>query len=283
MRVLLTRRGRVPQPVGLALALICALRSPLLVGALLLYASCFMLLERLLPARRPTRTSAVTDVIHALVSTTLVALALAVVAATLTATPLEGLLRPAIAWLPGPLGLAIAVIAAEVAHYWMHRAQHSWAPLWRFHALHHAAEELDWLTTARVHPVDGLLAQLSALVPLILLGIAPPLLVGYAVVAAVQNVLAHANVDIGFGPLRWVLLNPRFHSWHHSRDARGYDRNFAGQLPVIDRIFGTYRAGAPPEGMGFGITEAAPETWAGQVLEPFRRRRPGTTTQDLAA
>ena len=47
--------------------------------------------------------------------------------------------------------LAVFVIT-DVIQYWLHRAFHT-GPLWPFHAIHHSAENVDWTTTFRVHPV----------------------------------------------------------------------------------------------------------------------------------
>jgi len=49
--------------------------------------------------------------------------------------------------------------------YWGHRASHHIPFLWRFHAIHHSAEHMDWLVNTRAHPVDMVFTRLSGLVP----------------------------------------------------------------------------------------------------------------------
>ena len=45
--------------------------------------------------------------------------------------------------------------------------------LWRFHAVHHSAEEMDWLVGFRFHPIDLLLLRVASLGPLVALHVTP--------------------------------------------------------------------------------------------------------------
>ena len=90
---------------------------------------------------------------------------------------------------------------------------------WRFHALHHSQEEMSILTSFRAHPFVHTSFQLTA-VPLIVLGtggaVPASVLVGYIVLST----MPHANVNWGFGPLRYVIVSPAYHRLHHDRDDR---------------------------------------------------------------
>lgn len=46
------------------------------------------------------------------------------------------------------------VLVADFTQYWVHRTFHTVPWLWRFHAIHHSAEEMDWLAGSRLHLVD---------------------------------------------------------------------------------------------------------------------------------
>ena len=46
---------------------------------------------------------------------------------------------------------------ADLGFYLAHRAFHAVPWLWRFHAVHHSIEEMDWLAAHRVHAVDQIL------------------------------------------------------------------------------------------------------------------------------
>jgi len=174
-----------------------------------------------------------------------------------------------------PLWLqAVAVVVlGDLLGYWTHRAFHagSW---WRFHAVHHSAERLDWLSSTRVHPVNDLVGGLVRVLPLFLLGFRLEVLAGYLPGLALHGILLHANVRWSFGPLRYVIASPAFHRWHHAAEAEGRDKNFAGLLPVWDLIFGTfYMPGRPPERCG--VEERVPVGFVGQLAYPWREGHPG--------
>ena len=58
--------------------------------------------------------------------------------------------------LPVWVQVILIYVQADFIGYWSHRFFHSrrW---WPFHAVHHSSEELDWLGSVRVHPVNDLL------------------------------------------------------------------------------------------------------------------------------
>jgi lathosterol oxidase len=85
-------------------------------------------------------------------------------------------------------------------------------------------------------------------------------------------VLAHANVDWPEGPLRSLLVTPRYHHWHHARHADYVDANYAVHLPLIDLLLGTYRMprGDWPE--AYGVLEPpVPDGFLRQFVFPLRR------------
>jgi sterol desaturase/sphingolipid hydroxylase (fatty acid hydroxylase superfamily) len=172
-----------------------------------------------------------------------------------------------------PLWLQIIEIYAlsDLIAYWTHRLFHR-GRWWPFHAVHHSSEDLDWLSSVRVHPVNDLVSKLLQVTPLLLLGFNPFATLSAAPFFTLYAILLHANVDWDFGPLRGVLASPVFHRWHHSRDREAWDKNFAGLLPFWDRIFGTYYMppGRVPE--NFGINEDFPRDLVGQLLRPFAWR-----------
>ena len=133
-----------------------------------------------------------------------------------------------------------ALVAADLAQYWTHYAYHRVPFLWNFHAVHHSVEHMDWLAGSRLHLAEIVVTRVSVLVPLFLLGVGEAALSAYVVVVGFQAVMNHANVNIPFGPLKYLFVTPQFHHWHHSADKEAIDMNFAAHLPVLDMVFRTY-------------------------------------------
>ena len=161
-------------------------------------------------------------------------------------------------------------LIADLMGYWTHRLFHR-SRWWPFHAVHHSSEDLDWLSSIRVHPLNDLVSKFSNVFPLVLLGFNPFLSVAAAPVFAFYAIFIHANVDWDFGPLRYVIATPVFHRWHHSKDRDAWDKNFAGLFVFWDILFGTcyMPKGRVPE--NFGIPEQFPKDFIGQLIHPFVR------------
>jgi sterol desaturase/sphingolipid hydroxylase (fatty acid hydroxylase superfamily) len=179
------------------------------------------------------------------------------------------------------LRLSAALVVNEIGGYWGHRWSHEIPFLWRFHAIHHSAEELDWLVTVKAHPADMFFTHLCASVPLYVLGLAQPLgnrvdSVPMAVtfVGMYWAYFIHANVHWRFGWLEWLISTPAFHHWHHTNDAPDViNKNYAAMLPWVDGCFGTlYLPRAWPASYG-SDTPIAPDI-AGQLLDPLTQHSP---------
>jgi sterol desaturase/sphingolipid hydroxylase (fatty acid hydroxylase superfamily) len=174
---------------------------------------------------------------------------------------------PAMLQFPGLL------VVADVTQYWVHRAFHAVPLLWRFHAVHHSAEHMDWLAGSRLHLVDVAIPRGLTYVPIYVLGFSEGPLLAYVVVVSAQATFIHANVRFEFGPLKWLVATPQFHHWHHAADAEAIDKNFAVHLPLIDKVFGTmYLPGRWPR--SYGVTSGAdvPAGYLRQLTWPFSRR-----------
>ena len=159
-------------------------------------------------------------------------------------------------------------LLADFMGYWLHRLFHTGA-WWPFHAVHHSSEELDWLSSVRVHPVNETVNNLAPVVPLLFLGFDPTVTAGVAGFLTFYAIFLHADVDWDFGPLRSVIATPVFHRWHHSKDPAAVDKNFAGLLPLWDIIFGTYYMPRERLPQNFGVPEKVPTGYFGQLWHPF--------------
>lgn len=164
------------------------------------------------------------------------------------------------------------VVVADFFQALTHRWYHEIPWLWKFHAVHHSSEHMDWLAGSRTHFVEALLTRSAVIVPLYLIGFSEPALNGYVVLVGVQAVFVHANVNWKFGWLDYLIVTPRYHHWHHSDDPAHADTNYAVHLPVIDMLFGSFKL--PPKAWpdSYGVIGGdVPEGFLPQFVYPFRR------------
>jgi len=172
----------------------------------------------------------------------------------------------------------LVIFVGDFFRYWFHRAQHRFAFLWRFHAVHHMPRDLDVLHNF-MHPVELVgNAFLIALPTAWLIGVDAGQLYLVTVFLAVQGHIHHMNVPMHYGPLRHVLCDNRYHFVHHSSDPADYDTNFAACFPILDRLFGTYREPAPGPLPATGLPGEPPTRLADYLLG----WRPGGDSSDRA-
>jgi len=165
-----------------------------------------------------------------------------------------------------------AVLIANIGGYWGHRLSHEIPFLWRFHSVHHSIAEMDWLAAVRVHPLDQIVTKSLIIVPLYVLGFSKSTFGVYLGLATLHAVFIHSNVRFRFTRLRWLLGTPAFHHWHHSDEPEAHNKNYAGELPLLDLIFGTYYLPKDRIPEKYGTSESVPTGYFGQMVYPFRKR-----------
>jgi sterol desaturase/sphingolipid hydroxylase (fatty acid hydroxylase superfamily) len=141
--------------------------------------------------------------------------------------------------LPYPVALFLIILVADLVQYATHRAYHEVPMLWRLHAVHHSVKSMDWLAGSRQHVVELLITRTLVLAPIFVLGFDKGVIDTYIVIVGFQAVFNHANVSVRLGPLRYLVVTPNFHHWHHSQDDEAIDRNYAAHFAFIDYLFGT--------------------------------------------
>jgi sterol desaturase/sphingolipid hydroxylase (fatty acid hydroxylase superfamily) len=165
---------------------------------------------------------------------------------------------------------ALMVLSADLLRYWLHRAAHTYTPLWRLHAVHHAPKRLYSINVGRFHPVEEALQYLFDALPFLLLGVSEQVLALYFVFYAVNGFFQHSNCDIALGPLNWLISGPELHRWHHSIEAAESNRNYGNNLIVWDLLFGTFFL---PRDRAVGrlglINRDYPRGFLGQLRGPF--------------
>jgi sterol desaturase/sphingolipid hydroxylase (fatty acid hydroxylase superfamily) len=100
----------------------------------------------------------------------------------------------------------------------------------------------------------------------------------FEVILNATSMFNHGNVrlPVGFDRwLRWFVVTPDMHRVHHSIVIAETNSNFGFNLPLWDRLFGTYhdQPVAGHDGMTIGIEQfrAPRELWLDRMLlQPFR-------------
>jgi sterol desaturase/sphingolipid hydroxylase (fatty acid hydroxylase superfamily) len=174
-----------------------------------------------------------------------------------------------LAALPLPVQMVIFLVGEDIILYWSHRWFHGHS-MWKYHAVHHSSEELEWISAARFHPVELFLRSVAADVIMLLIGISPNVLIVLGPLTIAHSAFVHANLDWTLGPFKYVIAGPVFHRWHHTAPERGGDKNFASTFPILDIIFGTFYMpkGELPDHYGVGDSDY-PMGFAAQLMHPF--------------
>lgn len=240
----------------------------------------FVFIEKLFPLRpdQPVfRKGWQTDLVHFGVNHLLVGVVLALGNA-LVHSLFGWMVIPGVATtiraLPFGVALVLIVLVADLVQYWMHRAYHEIPLLWRFHAVHHSTEVLDWLAGSRIHLVELLTTRVAVLGPLYVLGFSQRVMDAYIVIVGVQAVLNHANVKLPWEPLRYVVVTPDFHHWHHGSDRAAIDRNYAAHFAFLDRLFGTQVSAERAFPERYGVDgDYMPEGFLRQQAYPFTQKK----------
>ena len=122
--------------------------------------------------------------------------------------------------------------------YWWHRIRHMkrWWVL--FHQVHHSPARIETITSFYKHPIEILAdSVLAAVVLFPLLRCSIEASMWFNLFASIGEFFYHSN----FRSPRWLkyfIQTPELHSLHHELDVHA--GNY-GDLPIWDRLFGTYR------------------------------------------
>lgn len=172
--------------------------------------------------------------------------------------------------LPFALELFLIILLADLVQYWTHRAYHEVPVLWRLHAVHHSVKTMDWLAGSRQHILELLITRSGVLIPIFVLGFSKEVIDAYIVIVGFQAVFNHCNVNVRLGPLRYLIVTPNFHHWHHSQDEEALDRNYAAHFAFLDYLFGTAVKSSKLWPKDYGVLgDYVPNGFWKQVAFPF--------------
>ncbi len=175
------------------------------------------------------------------------------------------------------LGLLVIDISVWIRHGFVHKY------LWSFHAVHHSAEEISWMTTTRLHPLDQFVMSVMDFVVLYVIGFSAEGMTLALLIKNWNNMFVHSNIVLDYPkPWKYIFVSPNMHRWHHAKEKEAHDKNFCVVFAFVDYIMGTYYVpdNALPKAYGSDIPElddVARKTILTELWQPFKM--PGKNTQ----
>lgn len=164
------------------------------------------------------------------------------------------------------------MFVTDFVQYWFHRLFHEIPWLWKFHAVHHSAQKMDWVAGSRMHVFEIVLLRAFTTVPMYFMGYSESALYAYIFFVYLFSVFVHSNIRFHFGFMQYILCTPRFHHWHHGVEKESININYAVHFPILDRVFGTYHMPGEEWPEGYGIAgHPVPHGYFSQFKYPFQK------------
>jgi len=134
----------------------------------------------------------------------------------------------------------ILLTVSDFIEWCVHNLLHRNPWLWKIHRVHHSITIMDWIGNFRFHWGETIIYSTIKYLPLMLLAPHWQAVLVVAVMATAMGHLNHSNLNISWGPLRYVFNSSRMHIWHHEKKFRkSAGVNFGIVLSVWDWLFGT--------------------------------------------
>jgi sterol desaturase/sphingolipid hydroxylase (fatty acid hydroxylase superfamily) len=177
-----------------------------------------------------------------------------------------------------------SIVILDFAIYLQHVMFHAVPALWRLHRMHHADLDFDVTTGARFHPIEILLSMLIKFAVIAVIGAPAAAVIIFEVLLNATAMFNHGNFRLPAGldrVLRLFVVTPDMHRVHHSIEDHETNSNFGFNLPLWDRLFGTYKdqPDAGHEAMTIGIRDYREPRIAtdlpGMLILPFLGRITG--------
>ncbi|MDN3203387.1 sterol desaturase family protein [Algoriphagus sediminis] len=178
---------------------------------------------------------------------------------------------------PVILQFLLMFIAADFIQWNVHRMLHYVPWLWEFHKLHHSVKEMGFAAHLRYHWMETIVYKSIQYIPLAMIGFGLDDFLLLNIFTILIGHLNHANINLTYGPFKYVLNNPVMHTWHHAKTLPkgSYGVNFGITLSLWDYLFGT--AYIPNSGrdepLGFENDEEYPDTFWKQITYPWTRKK----------
>jgi sterol desaturase/sphingolipid hydroxylase (fatty acid hydroxylase superfamily) len=162
----------------------------------------------------------------------------------------------------------VLTIVKDFTSFITHYLQHKITFLWEFHKIHHSATVLNPITQYRIHPVELILNNITAILAFgFTAGFFDYLSMHHITELEILSTNAFSFVFLFFGAnLRhshvklnyfdWVeniFISPLQHQIHHSSNPIHFDKNLGAKLAIWDWLFGTLIKSKSVKKLSFGL------------------------------
>ncbi len=181
--------------------------------------------------------------------------------------------------LPLTVQIIIFFLVLDFVQWLTHVALHRFPLLWNFHKVHHSIKVMGFAAHLRYHWMENVIyTPIKFLAILIIGGFEPYNVFFLYYLSILIGHINHSNINISYGPLKYIFNNPVMHIWHHAealpKKQHRYGVNFGISLSIWDYIFRT--AFTNDEGrdikLGFKNIERFPKNFPGQFIYPINRK-----------
>lgn len=146
-----------------------------------------------------------------------------------------------IADLPYFAQILVGLFVIDLSLYIRHRFVHHFC--WPYHAIHHSAKTLTWITKFRLHPIDSVVMGVINTIVLHVIGFDFESIVTAQYFMMIWNNIVHANIKLVFPSfVHYIIGSPHVHRWHHATEKEAVNKNFTIMFCFIDVLFGTFYA-----------------------------------------
>lgn len=158
--------------------------------------------------------------------------------------------------LPRALETVLSLTLLDYSLYLWHVLLHRSPALWRWHRVHHDDQDLDTSTALRFHALEMLWSLPWRAAQAVVIGVSGETMKLWRQLTLAEVMFHHANLrlpealDRAIGRL---LVTPRQHGIHHSKEPDHQNANFSSGLALWDRLHGTDRRDVPQSQIVIGL------------------------------
>lgn len=169
--------------------------------------------------------------------------------------------------------LLLLFIIADFIQWNVHRMLHRYNWMWNFHKVHHSVKEMGFAAHLRFHWMESIFYKTAQYIPLAMIGFGLTDFFIVHIFATAIGHLNHSNLNISYGPFKYILNNPQMHIWHHAKTLPNGTNgvNYGLTLSIWDYIFKTNYI--PKDGrdieLGFEGEDHFPKDLTHQLIYPL--------------